>query len=73
MNPKIQELAEQAWDETAVSPEFGHPTSFAQRFSDLVITECAEVAVEKAEYCELKMMPYQCLYDYIRSHFEVKE
>lgn len=40
MNERIQELAEQAWDETAVSPDFGHPVSFAERFADLIIREC---------------------------------
>ena len=44
MNERIKELAEQAWDATAVSPEFGHPVSFAEKFAELIILECAEVA-----------------------------
>ena len=30
MNERIKELAEQAWNDTAVSPDFGHPVSFAK-------------------------------------------
>ena len=40
MNERIQELAELAWDETAVSRDFGHPTNFAERLADLIIREC---------------------------------
>jgi hypothetical protein len=43
MNERIRELAEQAWDATAVSPEFGHPVSFAEKFSELIVRECARV------------------------------
>jgi len=39
MNERILELAEQAWDATAVSREFGHPVSFAEKFSELIIQE----------------------------------
>jgi len=49
MNERIRELAEQAWDATAVSPDFGHPVSlvsFAEKFAQLIIQECADVAKE---------------------------
>ena len=42
MNERIQELAEQAWDNTAVSPDFGHPVSFAEKFAELIVQECAK-------------------------------
>ena len=45
MNERILELAEQAWDATAVSPDFGHPVSFAEKFAELIIKECGEIAV----------------------------
>ena len=40
MNERIQELAEQAWDDTAVSPNFGHPVSFAEKFAELIVKSC---------------------------------
>ena len=43
MNERIKELAEQAWDATAVSPDFGHPVSFAEKFAELIIKECSGV------------------------------
>lgn len=43
MNKRIEELAEQAWDSTAVSPEFGHPVSFADKFAELIIKECLDI------------------------------
>ena len=43
MNERIKELAEQAWDATAVSPEFGHPISFAERLAELIVKETMQV------------------------------
>ena len=43
MNKRIQELAEQAWDATAVSPDFGHPVSFAEKLSELIIQDCIDI------------------------------
>jgi hypothetical protein len=40
MNERLKELAEQAWDTTAVSPNFGHPVSFAEKLSKLIVQEC---------------------------------
>ena len=42
MNERLKELAEQAWDATAVSPEFGHPISFAEKFAELIVRECLD-------------------------------
>jgi hypothetical protein len=42
MNKRMLQLAEQAWDATAVSPEFGHPVSFAEKLSELIIQECID-------------------------------
>jgi hypothetical protein len=39
MNERIRKIAEQAWDETAVSQEFGNPVPFAERLADLLIVE----------------------------------
>ena len=44
MNERIRELAEQAWNTTAVSPDFGHPVSFAEALAELIVRECSEVA-----------------------------
>ena len=43
MNERLKELAEQAWDATAVSPEFGHPISFAEKFAELIVRECVRL------------------------------
>ena len=48
MNELIKKLAEQAWDATAVSPEFGHPVSFAESLSKLIVRECISI-LESAE------------------------
>ena len=47
MNERIRELAEKAWDDTAVSPDFGHPVSFAEKFAELIIRECIEQLVQE--------------------------
>ena len=46
MNNRIQELAEQAWNTTAVSPDFGHPVSFAEKFAELIVQECIDYCGE---------------------------
>lgn len=48
MNKRMLQLAEQAWDATAVSPEFGHPVSFAEKLSKLIVKECVQVAGDNA-------------------------
>jgi hypothetical protein len=47
MNEQIKLLAEQAWDATAVSPDFGHPVSFAEKFAELIVKECLTICREK--------------------------
>ena len=42
MNERIQELAERAWEATAVSTDFGHPISFADKLSELVVLSCID-------------------------------
>ena len=51
MNKRIKQLAEQAWDSTAVSPDFGHPVSFAEKFAELIIRECAQFVEDKFDFC----------------------
>ena len=53
MNERIKELAEQAWDATAVSPEFGHPVSFAEKLALLIAQECATICEEIAGMAEI--------------------
>ena len=43
MNERTTKLAEEAWDATAVSPYFGHPVSFAEKFAMLIVAECAGI------------------------------
>ena len=50
MNKRIQELAEQAWDATAVSPEFGHPVSFAEKFAELLIAAVMAEVRDEVQY-----------------------
>ena len=50
MNERIKELAEQAWDTTAVSPDFGHPVSFAEKFAELIVQECANYVRENYDH-----------------------
>jgi hypothetical protein len=49
MNERIRELAEQAWNDTAVSPDFGHPVSFAEKFAELIVSECIDLLREESE------------------------
>ena len=71
MNERIKQLAEQAWDATAVSPEFGHPISFAEKFAELIVRECAnEILKWKSE-----PFPYDPEFSakLIKDHFGVEE
>ena len=71
MNERIKQLAEQAWDATAVSPEFGHPISFAEKFAELIVRECAnEILKWKSE-----PFPYDPEFGakLIKDHFGVEE
>ena len=64
MNERIKELAEQAWDATAVSPDFGHPVSFAEKFAELIVRECIT---------NLYLNGYDNAMIQIQKHFGVKE
>ena len=69
MNERIQELAEQAWDTTAVSPDFGHPVSFAEKFAELIVRECAKSADEWYQnHNDIHWDPAQ----HIKNHFGVE-
>ena len=67
MNERIQELAEQAWNTTAVSPDFGHPVSFAEKFAELIVRECINVIGESRESRQTAMY-YR---HRIAEHFEI--
>jgi hypothetical protein len=67
MNKRIQELAEQAWDATAVSPDFGHPVSFAEKLSELIIQECVAVADHSVENGK------SIIGERIKQHFGIEE
>lgn len=71
MNKRLNELADQAWEATAVSKDFGHPVSFAEKLSELIIAECmmlCQTAVGNADYNTGRM---HCLNN-IKEHFGVK-
>jgi hypothetical protein len=70
MNERIKELAEQAWDATAVSPQFGHPVSFAEKFSELIVKECAEVLDETISP---PSHPMNSIGYRLKEHFGIKE
>lgn len=71
MNERLQELAEQAWDATAVSREFGHPVSFAEKLSKSIVRECIEVA---SKYDYPKMSGHGLMIGgMIAEHFGVEE
>ena len=66
MKERIRELAEQAWDTTAVSPDFGHPVSFAEKFAELIVRECADIASIN------QYQPYSAGH-YVKKHFGFEE
>ena len=79
MNQRIRELAEQAWDDTAVSPDFGHPVSFAEKFAELIVRECMNICAEREEDIRTRIKDegkaataYMCR-AYIKEHFGVEE
>ena len=70
MNERIKELAEQAWDATAVSPDFGHPVSFAEKFAELIVRECVIIA---NEYDAPKLSgPGMMIGSMIENHFGIE-
>jgi hypothetical protein len=40
MTTRLQELAQQAWIETAVYSDMGYPISFTERLAELITAEC---------------------------------
>ena len=68
MNERIVQLAEQAWDFTAVSPDFGHPVSFAEKFAELIVQECIGIVSDAVDHRE----PASTYVDKIKQHFGVK-
>ena len=74
MNERIKELAEQAWDATAVSPEFGHPISFAEKFAELIVKECVGICrdIDGEDNIDAKSGRQDCAVE-IKEHFGVEE
>jgi hypothetical protein len=73
MNERIKELAEQAWDATAVSPKFGHPISFAEKFAELIVRDCCEVLEQTQDALDRQKWPTPrgCT-EYIKEHFSIE-
>ena len=78
MNERIKELAEQAWDATSVSPEFGHPVSFADKFAELIVQECVSLCVHDAnddayDDCDIgRELQTKAIRERILDHFGVE-
>jgi hypothetical protein len=57
--------------------EYSNPTvedhwqTFQEGF-ECAVKECIPIAIEQAEYCQLKMMPYSVMECKIKEHFGVK-
>jgi hypothetical protein len=76
MNKNIERLAEQAWDEISVSDDFGHPISFAERLSELIIKECLDCVelIGKTDLHSWSAAGAAIKIDrHIKQHFGVKE
>ena len=74
MNERIKQLAEQAWDATAVSPEFGHPISFAEKFAELIVKECVAICqdTDGEDNIDARSGRQDCAVE-IQEHFGVEE
>jgi hypothetical protein len=77
MNERIRilQLADQAYDEyetDATKYEDNIPDEFCKKFAELIVRESAKIAVEQADYCEMKMMPNTVIGIYILKHFGVE-
>jgi hypothetical protein len=74
VNELIRELTEQAWDTTAVSPNFGHPVSFAEKLSELIIQECIETVHKRymGDNNREDMEVLRCVSE-LKNHFGVEE
>lgn len=71
MNNRLKEIAAQAWDATAVSKDFGHPVSFAEKLAELIVRDCTDIAYK---YDMPKMSgPGMIIAGMIEEHFGVEE
>jgi hypothetical protein len=75
MNERILKIAEQAWDETAVSRDFGHPVSFAEKLAELIVKECADLYENSADtwFGETTKDVLRAYAVMLREHFGIKE
>jgi hypothetical protein len=84
MNKRIKLLADQAEDYATAEYEKWIPTPdfsgiphirkiFNEKFAELIVRECAKVAVEHEDYCEMKMIPTYAIDMHILEHFGVEE
>jgi hypothetical protein len=69
MTPRLNQLAEEAWDATAVSPDFGHPVSFVEKFAQMIIHECIH-AVEKHNAQAYQVSDPKNISQIIQDHFK---
>ena len=74
MNDLTTRLAEQAWNETAVSKDFGHPTAFAEHLIKLVAQRCiSQVAGISMKNFENDDITWACdrIIHHIQTDFEI--
>ena len=74
MNERIQELARQAFINAGYDTEdelfdilFKQGTEFHEKFAELIVRECAEIASEETS------LPYDSYSEKIKQHFGVEE
>ena len=68
MNKRIKELKSQCWDERP----YGPPWFNSDKFAELIIKECIEVANKNRTVMEIKTNT-QLTADAIKEHFGVEE
>ena len=67
MNERIKQLAEQCHH------RYSEHNIDLEKFAELIVRECAKVAVEHEDYCEMKMIPTYAIDMHILEHFGVEE
>ena len=75
MNERIRELAEQAWDATAISVDFGHPVSFAEKLSELIVKQTIDEMTAQMLYYGIDEANNPSFYkaiDKTKEHFGVE-
>jgi hypothetical protein len=81
MNPRIRELAEQAWDglidemgdvyrEDGLNWDFLH--AYDKKFAELIVKECAKVLTQHGAYFSGQGEPYHYAASLIEEHFGVE-